>query len=88
MSYNVFADMGLPNPKEELGKARLVHGLSNAITEKGMTPEEAAHQLNLDAVAFSALLDGVWDDYSSDDLLQFNEAIKHSEKTKTLALTG
>lgn len=87
MSHNVFADMGLRNPEEELRKAHLVNKLSKAITEKGMVPEEAAYRLNLNASALSALLDGVWDDYSADDLLRFNDTIKHAEKAKTLTLT-
>ncbi len=88
MSHNVFADMGLPNPEEELRKARLVHTLSKVITEQGLTQEEAAHQLKLDAAALSDLLDGIWDGYSTDDLSRFADTLKRSEEAKTLVLTA
>ncbi len=53
MSHNVFADMGLPNPEDELMKARLVHLLSKVIAEKRLTPEEAAQQLKVALLGFA-----------------------------------
>ena len=101
MSYNVFADMGLPNPEEELVKARLVHLLSQVIAEKGLAPAAAAQQLKIDPAALSELLAGVWDDYSTNDLFRFANALNRNvriiidsrdvappEEAKTLVLTA
>jgi len=101
MSYNVFADMGLPNPEEELTKARLVLLLGKVIEEKGLTREQAAQRLGIETVALSSLLDGVWDDYSTDDLFRFANALGRTvriiidshdvapdEEAKTLVLTA
>ena len=75
MSHNVFADMGLPNPEEELTKARLVLLLGKVIEEKGLTQEQAAQQLEIKTVALADLLDGVWDNYSTSDLFRFANAL-------------
>jgi len=101
MSHNVFADMGLPNPEEELTKARLVLLLGKVIAEKGMTQEQAALQLEIETAALSDLLDGVWDDYSTNDLFRFANALGRNvritidsqdaapgEQARTLVLTG
>ena len=49
MSDNVFADMGLPNPDEELLKARLVSAISQLIEESSRT-QEAAGRILAEAV--------------------------------------
>jgi len=87
MSYNVFADMGFENPEEELQKARLVYALTKTIAEKGITHEEAANRIGIGASALCRLLDGLWDDCSTDDLSQFTNALSGSEQAKTLVLT-
>lgn len=101
MSHNVFADMGLPNPEEELTKARLVLLLGKVIAEKGLTQEQAAQRLEIKTVALADLLDGVWDDYSTNDLFRFANALGRNvritidsqdaapgEQARTLVLTG
>lgn len=101
MSYNVFADMGLANPEDELMKARLVHLLSKVIAEKGLMPEEAARQLKIAPAALSDLLEGVWNGYSTSDLFRFANALNRNvrisidsrdvapeEEAKTLVLTA
>ncbi len=101
MSHNVFADMGLPNPEEELTKARLVLLLGEVIAEKGLTQEQAAQRLEIKATALADLLDGVWDDYSTGDLFRFANALgrnvritidRHDaapgEQARTLVLTA
>ncbi len=101
MSYNVFADMGFENPEEELLKARLVHTLGKVISEKELTHEEAAQRLKIAPVALSELLDGVWDAYSTHDLLRFANALNRNvriiidsrdvapdEEAKTLVLSA
>ena len=39
---NVFADLGLPHPEEELLKAQIVRTLDQLVAEKQLTPEQAA----------------------------------------------
>ena len=46
-SGNVFADLGLPNPEEELLKAQIVRTLDHLITEKRLTPQQAADVLGI-----------------------------------------
>ena len=47
-SGNVFADLGLPNPDEELLKAQIVRTLDHLITEKRLTPQQAANALGIE----------------------------------------
>ena len=75
MSHNVFADMGLPNPEEELTKARLVLLLGEVITDKGLTREQAAQRLKIEDSALADLLNGVWDDFSTGNLVRFGNAL-------------
>lgn len=101
MSHNVFADMGLPNPEEELTKARLVLLLGKVIEEKGLTPEQAASRLDIETQALADLLDGTWDNFSTNDLFRFANALGRTvriiidsrdaapeEKARTLVLTA
>jgi predicted XRE-type DNA-binding protein len=44
-SGNVFADLGLPNPEQELLKARLTLQIHSIIKERGLTQAEAAKVL-------------------------------------------
>lgn len=101
MSHNVFADMGLPNPEEELTKARLVLLLGKVIEEKGLTPEQAALRLGIGTQPLADLLGGNWDSFSTNDLFQFANALGRTvriiidsrdaapeEKARTLVLTG
>jgi predicted XRE-type DNA-binding protein len=44
---NVFADLGLPNPEQELLKARLTLQIHSIIRERGLTQAEAAELLGI-----------------------------------------
>ncbi len=101
MSHNVFADMGLPNPEEELTKARLVLLLGKIIQQKELTSEQAAARLGIESQTLADLLDGHWDDFSTSDLFQFANALGRTvritidsqdtapgEQARTLVLTA
>lgn len=101
MSHNVFADMNLPNPEEELTNARLALLLGKVIEEKGLTPEQAASRLNIEIQTLADLLNGNWDDFSTIDFFWFANALDRNvriiidsrdtapeEKAQTLVLTG
>ncbi len=47
MSTNVFADLGLPDPKTHLAKAKVVQTLSRIIREQELTQTEAGLRLGL-----------------------------------------
>jgi len=57
-SGNVFKDMGLPNPEEELTKASLLFELCQAIKGSGMRQIEAARILGIPQPKVSNLLRG------------------------------
>ncbi len=46
-SGNVFADLGLPNPEQELMKARLTFQIYHIIRERGLTQAQAAKVLGV-----------------------------------------
>lgn len=74
-SGNVFADLGLPNPEEELAKAKIVRRISQAIRERGLTQAHAAEILEIDQPKASALLRGKFGGYSMDRLFRFLNAL-------------
>ena len=53
---NVFADLGLPNPEEELLKAQIVRTLDYLITEKRLAPQQAAGTLGVEQSDLALLL--------------------------------
>ena len=71
MSHNVFADIGMSDPQQELTKARLVACLGRLIAAKGLSQKEAAQRLGIDQPKVSALLRGQWEGYSTNCLLRF-----------------
>ncbi len=70
-SGNVFADLGLDNPEEELLRAELVVQLVRAIRHLGITQAEAAKRLGVDAAKISALANGKLAGFSIERLLRF-----------------
>jgi predicted XRE-type DNA-binding protein len=70
-SGNVFADLGLENPDEELLRAELVLQLVRAIRALGITQAEAAKRLAVDAAKISALVNGKLAGFSIARLLRF-----------------
>ena len=67
-SGNVFKDLEVPNPEEYLAKTRLALIINGIITKSGITRHKAAKMLNLNKSEFSALQDGLLDDFSIQQL--------------------
>lgn len=55
-SGNVFADLGLPNPEQELLKARLTLQIHSIIKERGLTQTNAAKVLGIRQPQVSLLM--------------------------------
>jgi predicted XRE-type DNA-binding protein len=85
-SGNVFADLGLPNPDEELLKAKLIWQISDTIGARKLTQGEAAKLLGLKQPDVSSLLHGKTNDFSVDRLLRLlnrlGKDVKITVKTK------
>jgi predicted XRE-type DNA-binding protein len=69
-SGNVFADLGFPNPEEELAKADLAIRIAQLIAEQKLTQKKAAALLGIDQPKVSALLRGKLEGFSTDRLLR------------------
>ena len=76
-SGNVFADIGLPEPEEELTKAQLASHIRQAITRRRLTQTAAAAQMGLDQPKVSALLNGRLGNFSSERLMRLLTALGH-----------
>ncbi len=69
-SGNVFADMGVANPEEELAKVQLASHIRQAIRRRRMTQVRAAALMGLDQPKVSALMNGRLEGFSSDRLMR------------------
>ncbi|MPZ35509.1 MAG: XRE family transcriptional regulator [Rhodospirillales bacterium] len=69
-SGNVFADIGLPEPEEELAKAQFATHIERAIKRRRLTQAKAAAVMGIDQPKVSALLNGRLDVFSSDRLMR------------------
>jgi predicted XRE-type DNA-binding protein len=69
-SGNVFADMGLAEPEEELTKAQLVSHIREAIRRQRLTQVAAASRMGIDQPKVSALLNGRLANFSSERLMR------------------
>ena len=101
MSYNVFEDMGLPNPEMELLKCEIVRSLRHTLNEKGLSEAAAASLWDIPVAEVPLLLKGYWENYSVERLFQFANALGRTvritidsqdaapgEQARTLVLTG
>ena len=70
-SGNVFADLGLPNPEQELMKARLTLRIHRIIQDRGMTQMEAAEALGIKQPHVSWLMNNRAGSFSVGRLLEF-----------------
>lgn len=70
-SGNVFADLGLPNPEQELMKARLTLEIHRLIQERGMTQAEAAQMLGVQQPQVSLLMRNRAGSFSVGRLMEF-----------------
>jgi len=69
-SGNVFADLGVAEPEEELAKAKLAFHIRAAIGRRALTQARAAALMGLDQPKVSALMNGRLTGFSSDRLLR------------------
>jgi predicted XRE-type DNA-binding protein len=74
-SGNVFADLGLPNPEQELMKARLTLQIAQIIRDRGLTQMEAAKILGIQQPHVSALARNRAGSFSVGRLIEFLTAL-------------
>jgi predicted XRE-type DNA-binding protein len=74
-SGNVFADLGLPAPEEELTKAQLASHIRQVIKRRKLTQVAAATLMGIDQPKVSALLNGRLANFSSDRLMRLLTAL-------------
>ena len=74
-SGNVFADMGLPQPEEELTKAQLATHIRQIIKRRRLTQAAAAILMGIDQPKVSALLNGRLANFSSERLMRLLTAL-------------
>ena len=76
-SGNVFADLGLPNPEQELLKARLTLQIYKVIKERGLTQAQAGEVLGIKQPHVSALMRNRAGSFSVGRLIEFLTALGH-----------
>lgn len=74
-SGNVFADLGFPEPEEELTKAQLASHIRQVIQRRRLTQVAAASVMGIDQPKVSALLNGRLANFSSDRLMRLLTAL-------------
>lgn len=74
-SGNVFADIGLPEPEEELAKAQLASCIRQVIKRRRLTQAAAAARMGIDQPKVSAILNGRLANFSADRLMRLLTAL-------------
>jgi predicted XRE-type DNA-binding protein len=74
-SGNVFADLRLPEPEEELTKAQLASHIRQVIKRKHLTQIAAASAMGIDQPKVSALFNGRLANFSSERLMRLLTAL-------------
>jgi predicted XRE-type DNA-binding protein len=74
-SGNVFADLGLPNPEQELVKASLTLRIHRIIRQRGLTQKEAAALLGVKQPQVSLLMRNRSGNFSMGRLIDFLTAL-------------
>ena len=74
-SGNVFADLGLPHPEQELLKARLTLQIYRLINDRGLTQAEAGKILGIKQPNVSALMRNRSGIFSVERLMDFLTAL-------------
>jgi predicted XRE-type DNA-binding protein len=74
-SGNVFADLGLPHPQQELLKARLTLQIYRLIKERGLTQAQAGEILGIQQPRVSALMRNRASAFSIERLMDFLTAL-------------
>ena len=76
-SGNIFADLGLPNPEQELLKARLTLEIYKIVNARGLTQARAAELLGIKQPHVSALMRNRAGNFSVGCLMEFLTALGH-----------
>lgn len=76
-SGNVFADLGLANPQQELLKARLVLQIHRTIKERKLTQVQAGEILGIQQPHVSTLMRGQSGTFSVERLMDFLTSLGH-----------
>ena len=74
-SGNVFADLGLPNPEQELLKARLTLQIYKIVKARGLTQVQAGKLLGIKQPHVSALMRNRAGNFSVGRLIEFLTAL-------------
>jgi predicted XRE-type DNA-binding protein len=74
-SPNVFADLGLPNPEQELLKAQLTLQIYRIIKQRGLTQTQAGEVLGIKQPHVSALMRNRAGNFSVGRLMEFLTAL-------------
>jgi predicted XRE-type DNA-binding protein len=74
-SGNVFADLGLPNPEQEMMKARLTLQIYRIVRERGLTQAQAAKALGIKQPHVSLLMRNRAGSFSVGRLMEFLTAL-------------
>jgi predicted XRE-type DNA-binding protein len=74
-SGNVFADLGLPNPEQELLKAQLTLQIYRIVQQRGLTQAQAGAVLGIQQPHVSALLRNRAGNFSVGRLMEFLTAL-------------
>ena len=74
-SGNIFADLGLPNPEQELLKARLTLQIYRIIKARGLTQVQAGKALGIQQPHVSALMRNRAGNFSVGRLIEFLTAL-------------
>ena len=72
---NVFADLGVAEPEEELAKAQLTGHIRQTIRRRRLTQTQAAGVMGLDQPKVSAIMNGRLAGFSSGRLMRFLAAL-------------
>jgi predicted XRE-type DNA-binding protein len=76
-SGNVFADIGVAEPEEELAKAQLASRIRQVIRGRRLTQVAAAAVMGIDQPKVSALLNGRLANFSSERLMRLLTRLGH-----------
>lgn len=74
-SGNVFADLGIENPEEELTKAKLAWEIEKIIKKRKLTQVAAAKAIGISQPKISALIRRKLDGFSVERLIHFLKAL-------------
>lgn len=79
-SGNVFADLSVPRPSQELVKSDLVRAICSIISGKGLRQVDAAARLGISQSKVSLLMRGRTDGFSTDHLMRLLNRLGQSIK--------